>query len=72
MNPDYLKIQEAHLANWKTRLKPSLYEQVARYVRKHNSDTVCYRGQDIIRIIETWPELIPGVYPPAVEADDVL
>jgi len=75
---DLLKIQETHLANWHPRLEPKLFDGVLLYVRKHREEALdhtkehrAYRGQDLVQIIQTWPDL-PSYYPPAVDAQDLV
>lgn len=63
---ELLKIQNEHLDIWKERLKPALFAEVKEYAKSMNDESLgrVYRGQDLVEIIRTWPNLSPA-YPRA-------
>lgn len=59
---EFVLIQEQHLALWKDKLRPELYEAVRAHVLAHNSPDnprSVWRGQDLIEVIRQWPRLRP-------------
>lgn len=67
---ELLAFQEEHLRLWETRVRASIMEDVAWYVRATNKPAAdstqkhyVARGQTIIELIRTWPVINPAVYP---------
>lgn len=60
---ELLAIQWEHLALWRERLKPKLFDEVSSYVKWANLPAGdsgrhrVFRGQDLIEIIRLWPVL---------------
>lgn len=74
-----LQYQRAHLKQWLPRVKPSLFEEVHEYVIEcnHQADTSdakhqVYRGQDLVEILFTWPNLGPCYQPRVKEGEEFV
>jgi len=72
---ELVAMQKEHLALWHSLLRPAIFSEVKDYVLATNHETFSseqkhrvYRGQDLVEIIRTWPNLSPAYEPKPVES----
>jgi hypothetical protein len=79
---ELVAMQREHLAIWQPRLRPALFDEVRAFVLSINRQAPrdedkhrVYRGQDLIEIIRTWPDLSSAykvAEMPALAASDLI
>ncbi len=78
---ELLDMQENHMRRWAEKLNPAMWAEIVPYLLSTNREATApdekhrvYRGQDLVQIIQDWPN--PGfAYEPRVppaEEEDVL
>lgn len=76
---ELLKIQEIHLTLWKTRVRADFMKEIEQYLLATNQPAVdpldkhrVFRGQDLIELIRTWPDINPVAYPAKQSSAEAL
>jgi hypothetical protein len=76
---ELLKIQEQHLTIWSGRIEPTLFVDVQGYARSMNQEAKdatqkhrVFRGQDLIELFRTWPDINTAVYPPRADSAEAM
>lgn len=76
---ELLKIQEQHLEHWWPRIETKLFLAVRDYALAMNRPAEdsskkhrVFRGQDLIELFRTWPDINTAVYPAPESAAEAL